>query len=59
MPQSRIAERLLVHAGLCRRLAAASLDENLAAKFLRMASECAEAATGRGEADEQRSAPQR
>jgi len=44
MPQSKVAERLLVHARLCRQMAAASLDENVADKLLRMAEECIAAA---------------
>lgn len=44
MPQSKVAERLLIHARLCRQLAAASLDENVGDRLLRMAEECVEAA---------------
>ena len=44
MPQSKVAERLMVHARLCRQMAAASLDENVADKLLRMADECVAAA---------------
>ena len=44
MGQSDIAERLLIHARLCRRMAARSLDEDLAAKLLSMADKCVVAA---------------
>jgi hypothetical protein len=43
MPQSKVAERLQIHARLCRQMAAASLDENVADKLRRMAEECIEA----------------
>ncbi|HWK95265.1 MAG TPA: hypothetical protein VNR39_07565 [Pseudolabrys sp.] len=46
MAESKIAERLMAHARLCRKLAAASLDENVGANFMRMADECLQAATG-------------
>lgn len=45
MAQSKVAERLMAHAELCRKLAAASLDENVGASLMRMAEECLEAAT--------------
>ncbi len=44
MPQSKVEERLMIHARLCRQMAAASLDENVADKLLRMADECLAAA---------------
>lgn len=46
MAQSKVAERLMAHAALCRKLAAASLDENIGANLMRMAEECLEAAAG-------------
>lgn len=42
MAQSTVADRLLTHARLCRQMAAASLDENIAEKLLRMAEACIE-----------------
>lgn len=44
MGQSKVTERLMAHAELCRKLAAASLDENVGANLMRMAEECLEAA---------------
>ncbi|MBS0246979.1 MAG: hypothetical protein JSR61_10190 [Proteobacteria bacterium] len=41
---SKIAERLLAHAALCRRMAAASDDDGIACKLLQMAEECVRAA---------------
>ena len=41
---SKIAERLLAHAGLCRRIAASSNDDGVACKLLQMAEECVRAA---------------
>jgi hypothetical protein len=43
---SKVDERLMAHARLCRKLAAASLDENVGADFMRMAEECLEAVAG-------------
>jgi hypothetical protein len=42
---SKVAERLLAHARLCRKFASASLDENIGAQLLDLAEKCvAEAA---------------
>lgn len=46
MAESKVTERLMAHARLCRKLAAASLDENVGAGLMRMAEECLEAAAG-------------
>lgn len=46
MAVSKVDERLMAHARLCRKLAAASLDENIGAGLMRMAEECLEAAVG-------------
>jgi len=51
MAQSKVAERLRAHARLCRKLAAASLDENVGADLLRMAEECLATAAGSIAAD--------
>lgn len=48
MAQSKVAERLMAHAQLCRKLADASLDESVGANLLRMAEECLQAATAGG-----------
>ena len=40
-PPSKVAERLLAHARLCRKFASASLDENIGAQFLELADKCA------------------
>ena len=42
--RSKVAERLLAHARLCRQMATASIDEALGEKLLKMASDCVEAA---------------
>lgn len=43
--RSKVAERLLAHARLCRQMACASLDESLGEQLLKMAEKCvAEAA---------------
>jgi hypothetical protein len=39
-PASKVAERLLVHARLCRQMASASLDEAIGEQLLKLASEC-------------------
>jgi hypothetical protein len=44
-PKSRVAERLLVHAKLCRQMACASLDEALGEQLLKLADECLREAT--------------
>jgi hypothetical protein len=44
--KSRVAERLLVHARLCRQMACASLDESIGEQLLKLADQCV------GEADE-------
>jgi hypothetical protein len=41
---SKIAERLLTHAKLCRRIAASGNDDGIACKLLEMAEECVRAA---------------
>jgi hypothetical protein len=41
---SKIAERLLVHAGLCREMATATTDSAMARKLLQMAEDCVGAA---------------
>lgn len=38
--KSRVAERLLVHARLCRQMAGASLDEAIGEQLLKLADEC-------------------
>jgi hypothetical protein len=43
-PYSKIAERFLAHAALCRRMAAYATDESAACKLLEMAEKCMEAA---------------
>lgn len=42
--QSKVAERLVIHARLCRQMAASSRDETMASKLLEMAEECMQAA---------------
>lgn len=37
---SKVAERLLVHARLCRQMACASLDEAIGEQLLKLADEC-------------------
>jgi hypothetical protein len=49
---SKVDERLMVHARLCRKLAAASLDENIGAGLMRMAEECLKAAAGSAAAEQ-------
>jgi len=44
--ETKIAGRLMAHSRLCRKLAAASLDENIGAGLMRMAEECLEASIG-------------
>ncbi|MBS0533630.1 MAG: hypothetical protein JSR72_06200 [Proteobacteria bacterium] len=51
MKYSRIAERLLVHARLCRELASATTDPAMARKLLELAEDCL-----RGVHEERRSA---
>ena len=41
---SKIAERLLVHAGLCRKFATATTDAVIARNLLQMAEDCVRAA---------------
>jgi len=43
---SKIAERLLAHARLCRQIADASWSETTAAELERLAAECERAAAG-------------
>ena len=53
MPQtSKIAERLLAHARLCREIAGASWNEETALKFGQMAETCERQATAIDEAPE-------
>lgn len=42
--QSKVAERLLAHAQLCRQMAAAATNEALGEKLLKMANDCMAAA---------------
>jgi hypothetical protein len=42
--KSKVAERLLAHARLCRQMASRSLDEALGEKLLKMADDCVDAA---------------
>lgn len=37
---SKVAERLLVHARLCRQMACASLDESIGEQLLKLADQC-------------------
>ena len=39
-PGAKVAERLLVHARLCRQMACASLDEAIGEQLFKLASEC-------------------
>jgi hypothetical protein len=49
MPQSsKIAERLLAHARLCRNIADSSWNEAMAGKLERLADECVRAAAAAG-----------
>lgn len=54
MTYSKIAERLLVHARLCREFAAATTDPDRARKLLELAEDCV-----RGVQEERRSAAPR
>jgi len=40
-PRSKVAQRLLVHARLCRQMARASLDEGVGEQLLMLADDCA------------------
>ncbi len=43
-PASKVSDRLMAHARLCRQLAHASLDEALGEKLLNLSEECVRAA---------------
>ena len=39
-PRSKVAQRLLVHARLCRQMACASLNEGVGEQLLKLADDC-------------------